>query len=77
MNMVAYCRVSTDTEDQLNSLQTQREFFEEYAKNINYTPPYELSECGAVHRLVIFDTTSEDGFERSLEQTLEILKDRN
>lgn len=36
MNMVAYCRVSTDTEDQLNSLQTQREFFEEYAKKNNY-----------------------------------------
>jgi len=51
--------------------------FEEYAKNINYSPPYELSECGAVHRLVIFDTTSEDGFERSLKSTLEILKDGN
>lgn len=32
MNIVAYCRVSTDKEDQLNSLQTQKEFFLEYAK---------------------------------------------
>lgn len=36
MNMVAYCRVSTDTEDQLNSLETQKKFFEEYAKKCNY-----------------------------------------
>lgn len=36
MNMVAYCRVSTDTEDQLNSLQTQKIFFEEYAKKHNF-----------------------------------------
>ena len=32
MNIVAYCRVSTDKEDQLNSLQTQKEFFSEYAE---------------------------------------------
>ena len=32
MNIAAYCRVSTDKEDQLNSLTTQKEFFEEYTK---------------------------------------------
>ena len=32
MKIVAYCRVSTDKEDQLNSLETQRKFFEEYAQ---------------------------------------------
>lgn len=32
MNIAAYCRVSTDKEDQLNSLQTQKEFFDEYVK---------------------------------------------
>ncbi|MBQ8496663.1 MAG: recombinase family protein [Clostridia bacterium] len=31
MNVVAYCRVSTDEKDQLNSLQTQKDFFEAYA----------------------------------------------
>ena len=31
MNVVAYCRVSTDEQDQLNSLQTQKDFFEAYA----------------------------------------------
>lgn len=30
MNIAAYCRVSTDTTDQLNSLDAQKRFFEEY-----------------------------------------------
>ncbi len=37
MNIAAYCRVSTDKEDQLNSLVTQKEFFEEYAKRTGDT----------------------------------------
>ena len=32
MNVVAYCRVSTNDKDQLNSLKTQQEFFEAFAK---------------------------------------------
>ena len=36
MNIAAYCRVSTDTTDQLNSIETQKCFFEEYAKNNNH-----------------------------------------
>ena len=32
MNIAAYCRVSTDKEDQLNSLAAQKEFFQEYTK---------------------------------------------
>lgn len=35
-NVVAYCRVSTDKEDQLNSFEAQKEFFTEYAKQNNY-----------------------------------------
>lgn len=31
-NVVAYCRVSTDETDQLHSLQTQKDFFTEYAR---------------------------------------------
>ena len=30
MNIAAYCRVSTDKADQLNSLEAQKEFFSEY-----------------------------------------------
>lgn len=32
MNIAAYCRVSTEKEDQLNSLETQKKFFEEYTE---------------------------------------------
>lgn len=33
MNIAAYCRVSTDKEDQLNSLEAQKNFFTEYTQN--------------------------------------------
>ena len=36
MKTVAYCRVSTNTEGQLDSLENQRSFFLEYAKKHNY-----------------------------------------
>lgn len=36
MNVVAYCRVSTDKDDQLNSLEAQKKFFEEYASRNGY-----------------------------------------
>ena len=32
MNIAAYCRVSTDKSDQLNSLETQKKFFMEYTE---------------------------------------------
>lgn len=32
MNIAAYCRVSTDKSDQLNSLETQKKFFSEYTE---------------------------------------------
>lgn len=32
MNIAAYCRVSTDKSDQLNSLETQKQFFNEYTQ---------------------------------------------
>lgn len=36
MKTVAYCRVSTNKEEQLDSLESQRSFFLEYAKKQNY-----------------------------------------
>lgn len=33
MNVCAYCRVSTDKDDQLNSLHNQQDYFESYIKN--------------------------------------------
>ena len=32
MKIAAYCRVSTDKADQLNSLESQKEFFSEYTQ---------------------------------------------
>lgn len=37
MNIAAYCRVSTDKADQLNSLEAQKEFFTEYTKRTGDT----------------------------------------
>ena len=37
MNIAAYCRVSTEKEDQLNSLEAQKEFFSEYTKRTGDT----------------------------------------
>lgn len=36
VNAVAYCRVSTNKSDQINSFEAQKEFFTEYAKEYNY-----------------------------------------
>ena len=36
MNLAAYCRVSTKKDDQLNSLEVQKKFFEDYAKKYGY-----------------------------------------
>ena len=37
MNIAAYCRVSTDKADQLNSLETQKEFFLQYAEKTGHS----------------------------------------
>ncbi len=37
MNIAAYCRVSTDKANQLNSLEAQKEFFSENAQNAQGT----------------------------------------
>ena len=34
--IVAYCRVSTEKEQQLDSLEKQKEFFQEFARQNNY-----------------------------------------
>ena len=36
MNVAAYCRVSTDKEDQLNSLEAQKIFFTEFTEKNGY-----------------------------------------
>ena len=36
MNIAAYCRVSTDKEDQLYSLEAQKDFFSLYSRRTGY-----------------------------------------
>ena len=45
MNIAAYCRVSTDKADQLNSLEAQKQFFSEYTQRTgdNLVRLYEYS----------------------------------
>ena len=38
MNIAAYCRVSTDKEDQLNSLEAQKGFFAQYTPRTRLSP---------------------------------------
>lgn len=37
MRIAAYCRVSTDSGDQLESLENQKSFFADFAKKIHLT----------------------------------------
>lgn len=46
MNVVAYCRVSTDQADQLNSLETQKEFFQSYCERNNLTLVHTYADEG-------------------------------
>ena len=44
MYVAAYCRVSTDKDDQMNSFESQKKFFEEH---IRRNPDWELYEIYA------------------------------
>ena len=50
LNVAAYCRVSTDKDDQANSFESQKRYFEEY---INRNPDWELTEIYADERAII------------------------
>lgn len=47
--------------------------WEEYAKKINYTPPYELEQKSAVDRLLLFDNKDNETAQRSLNEALKII----
>lgn len=55
MNIAAYCRVSTDKADQLNSLEAQKEFFSEYTKRTGDTLVRLYADVYN-QRLIPFDT---------------------
>jgi DNA invertase Pin-like site-specific DNA recombinase len=60
---VAYCRVSSDHEDQLNSLQNQKQYWEEYIKNRD-----DLEYCGLYidEGITGTSTLKRDGFNQMI-----------
>lgn len=48
--VAAYCRVSTDKDDQANSFESQQRYFEEYIKK---NPDWELFEIYADEHVII------------------------
>ncbi len=48
--------------------------WEAYVQKINYTPPFELEQAGAVDRLMVFDAKDQATFQRSLEQAIQMIK---
>lgn len=48
--------------------------WENYVKNINYTPPYELEKCGAVDDFLVFDNKDENAFDESMKKALRLIK---
>ena len=48
--------------------------FEEYVKNIDYSPPYALEQENSVSRLIVVDARSDEATEASIVKALEILK---
>lgn len=51
------------------------EDWESYAQSINYTPPYELKNSGAVDHFMVFDNRDAAAMERSLNGALLMLQD--
>ena len=48
--------------------------WEDYIKNINFTPPFELKEKGAVDELIIFDNNDDEKVKKSLDEILKVLE---
>ena len=51
--------------------------FEQYVKQINFTPPYELEADGAVDGFIVFDNSDEASAKRCLDETLKIILEDN
>lgn len=50
------------------------ENWDDYVKKIDFTPPFELKEKGAVDEFIIFDNNSEEAINKSLDETMKLLK---
>lgn len=63
LNVAAYCRVSTDKDDQANSFESQKRYFEEY---INRNPDWELTEIYADEGLTGTTTKKRKAFNKMI-----------
>ncbi len=64
MKVAAYCRVSTDKEDQANSFENQQRYFREY---INHQPDWELYEIYADEGITGTNTKKRAAFNRMID----------
>lgn len=64
MRVVAYCRVSTDKEDQINSLENQKQYFNEFIKNIE---EWELIKIYADEGITGTNTKKRKAFHQMME----------
>lgn len=62
-NVAAYCRVSTDKEDQANSLENQRSYFQQYIEN---NPEWNLVDVYYDDGISGTSTKKRDGFNRMI-----------
>ncbi len=63
LNVAAYCRVSTDKDDQANSFESQKRYFEEYIKR---NPDWELTEIYADEGLTGTTTKKRKAFNKMI-----------
>ena len=64
IKVAAYCRVSTDKDDQINSFESQKGYFE---RQINLNPDWELTEIYADEGLTGTSTKKRKAFNKMME----------
>ena len=63
IKVAAYCRVSTDKDDQINSFESQKGYFE---RQINLNPDWELTEIYADEGLTGTSTKKRKAFNKMI-----------
>ena len=74
MKVAAYCRVSTDKEDQCNSLESQKAYFEQY---IERHSDWELSEIYADEGISGTSTKKRAAFNRMMNDAYDAEHEKN
>ncbi|HBR32002.1 MAG TPA: recombinase family protein, partial [Clostridiales bacterium] len=64
MRIAVYCRVSTDKDDQINSLESQKRFFREY---IERNPSWELTKIYSDEGISGTSTKKRHSFNRMID----------